>query len=1196
MAFPPSQPIDFVEEDYIGFYNRAGDAPGANFWVNQLNTSNTTLGVAVGFAVSSESTAIYPYLAAPNVLDPGTYITQIYTNVLGRAPDGAGQTFWTNRLAALNTYYTGPNNTVVNLPAGTKLPNASVDPKVVAAAEVLTEMLQSVNMQSGTADAALMANRITVAEDYTTRTGNANVPYSQASSHAVILATNGTPASVTTAEAVTTAYILTAPPPNTFTLTTGLDTFSGNANFVAADIAGAQTWTAGDALTGTGNNNVFTLTSGTAITGNPAGSTVTGIQTATIVDGAGVGTTSALNTTGWTGLTALNITTPGRVNVNAAATTAITVNDSNISGTNVAVNGGSTVTVTDTTAGGGSVTIGATTAAAGAVSVTHTIAGTGNASAGTISVTGGTTVTVNEILTQATGGSTTTGSAVNVTGNASTTAVTVAQTAPVANTAASTANSTVTFANGVIAGGTPLGLLTGQSVTVAGLTFTATSDLTANQVAAAFANLANNAVTGSGVANGNYSGTFTGWSTGASSGSSVTLTSASANTTVSAPVVSALNANGAPFVTVNGAGFAGNVTAIADGAVNIADANAGSPTAAATITTVNLSGYGTSTISSNALNSLTLTGSAATVTTTEGLTVPTNTTLALTVSGVTGNVIDSSNQFVTINITTGAVASKFNIVDTALTTVSIGGTGNLQQDYSGNALLTSITDTTTGTSTLTLNPGQGFVGTGSGIDKITLNATTTATITGGSAANVLTLGPAFAGTQDMTKITNFGSIATANTGTLGVSNVVAGTALALTGNGVTFGYATSDNTGASDSLAVTIGSSATGAQLAGTTVNSLSAVDKLGVGIGSVSIASSYNEPGNTTTISNLDSGLGAAGTGGISSLTLSGNAAFVIGNWGDAAANVSIINNSTSVQNEVIFLNDNFLTQLTVGGSVTPGSGANTFLALSDTLANTLTINDTGAGVLQIVGAGPFENNLSATSLVINDTSSANLALGNVFGITDNALTSFNLSNTGGALFTATGITSSALVGTSTLTGAIAATIVSSSGSAITIAGGTDNAAVNLTLSGGGNDAVTLGAGADAVSLGNGLNTVSYAAHATADSTTVAAGGQTSAANLALHFTTITGALGGTVADTVTTATGAGTNVITPISANTDGSLTAFITNHAGAAGNYVETIGTTTYVFEHTTAAITGTDTVIGLTGVHTVSVNAAVFTLLT
>ena len=96
MAFPPSSPLDFVEEDYIGFYNRAGDAPGANFWVNQLNISNTTLGVAVGFAVSSESTAIYPYLAAPNVLDPTTYITQIYTNVLGRAPDAPGLAFWWN--------------------------------------------------------------------------------------------------------------------------------------------------------------------------------------------------------------------------------------------------------------------------------------------------------------------------------------------------------------------------------------------------------------------------------------------------------------------------------------------------------------------------------------------------------------------------------------------------------------------------------------------------------------------------------------------------------------------------------------------------------------------------------------------------------------------------------------------------------------------------------------------------------------------------------------------------------------------------------------------------------------------------------------------------------------------------------------------------------------------------------------------
>lgn len=55
----------------------------------------------------------------------------------------------------------------------------------------------------------------------------------------------------------------------------------------------------------------------------------------------------------------------------------------------------------------------------------------------------------------------------------------------------------------------------GQTLTVAGLTYTANSAMTEQQVAAAFSNLGDGAVTGSGTATGSYSGTLTDWSSGA---------------------------------------------------------------------------------------------------------------------------------------------------------------------------------------------------------------------------------------------------------------------------------------------------------------------------------------------------------------------------------------------------------------------------------------------------------------------------------------------------------------------------------------------------------------------------------------------------------------------------------------------------------------------------------------------------------
>jgi flagellin-like hook-associated protein FlgL len=72
----------------------------------------------------------------------------------------------------------------------------------------------------------------------------------------------------------------------------------------------------------------------------------------------------------------------------------------------------------------------------------------------------------------------------------------------------------------------------GQSLTVAGLRFTATSTLTSDQVAAAFANLADGSTQGSLNAFGTYSGTLTGFHSGANITNSVTFVSSQTNTNV----------------------------------------------------------------------------------------------------------------------------------------------------------------------------------------------------------------------------------------------------------------------------------------------------------------------------------------------------------------------------------------------------------------------------------------------------------------------------------------------------------------------------------------------------------------------------------------------------------------------------------------------------------------------------------------
>lgn len=79
----------------------------------------------------------------------------------------------------------------------------------------------------------------------------------------------------------------------------------------------------------------------------------------------------------------------------------------------------------------------------------------------------------------------------------------------------------------------------GDSLTIGGLTLTATGKMTEAEVVAAFANLSAGATTGNAVANGTWSGTLIGFNSGVANGTSLTFTSTTADTNVDDLVVSA---------------------------------------------------------------------------------------------------------------------------------------------------------------------------------------------------------------------------------------------------------------------------------------------------------------------------------------------------------------------------------------------------------------------------------------------------------------------------------------------------------------------------------------------------------------------------------------------------------------------------------------------------------------------------------
>lgn len=574
----------------------------------------------------------------------------------------------------------------------------------------------------------------------------------------------------------------------------------------------------------------------------------TNIQTVNVQS---VGKATVDTTAGFVGVTTLNITkTADDVAVTAADTTDVSV--AGVTGGNIAVDGGKSVTVTDATADE-TITIGGTTAPAGAISVTDTkqgtaaitidggttvgltttvsattaavdggniaIGGTTQASgavtvvqnlssnggsaeahdltAADISVKGGSSVgiTVNAVSTakdESADGDITVGS-ILVTGDGKTTTVDVTQnktatTYTKAAVAVVKETSTVTFAE----------LKQGETLIINGLTFTAAKDLTAEQAAAAFANLTaadTQSATGP-TANGLYTGTFNGavWTSGAASGAVVTFTATDDNqadltfTGTAATMPTQVKAAGTAAVAKDD-----SANTITYGAVRVDDV------AAAAITTVTLNGYASADLGKtgtdlNALTTLSLanSGGAAEVATSA-------TTLGLTVNKVTHAVdLDQTGATVaTLNVTTTGAASSFALTGaaikdlnvsgdqtltltgttTALENVVVSGSAGLNiSGVSANAAKSINTTATTGTVTAKIDAGTATYTGGAGVDNVTTVTTTTPTkaISLGAGNDKLTLA---AGTTASTSTLDGG----ADTDTL---SMVAANAVTASGSAV----------------------------------------------------------------------------------------------------------------------------------------------------------------------------------------------------------------------------------------------------------------------------------------------------------------------------------------------------------------------------------------------------------------------------
>lgn len=94
----PAQQIAAI---YVGYYDRAADPFGNDFWEAALANPNLDLeDIATDFSTQAETLNVHPFFSNPTADAAEDFITDVFQNLFNRDPDAAGLTFWSDALVA----------------------------------------------------------------------------------------------------------------------------------------------------------------------------------------------------------------------------------------------------------------------------------------------------------------------------------------------------------------------------------------------------------------------------------------------------------------------------------------------------------------------------------------------------------------------------------------------------------------------------------------------------------------------------------------------------------------------------------------------------------------------------------------------------------------------------------------------------------------------------------------------------------------------------------------------------------------------------------------------------------------------------------------------------------------------------------------------------------------------------------------
>lgn len=1060
--------VSVVQQLYISYFGRPADFYGLKNYTERLEAlkaptdfaalnalvqadkaGTTELSKLVNsFNTSPEAIALYG--TDNSNLGISKFLVAVFENVLGRTPElGPGWDFWFNALASGNLRRADAAMAITEGALSNTTPQGLIDAALVqkknAVSVAFTNALDTPQKINAYSTKAAIDVAVGLLEGVTATTDVAAYqPTIVAAVDAVV---------ITSIPLVTTNLGLTA---DTVNGSVGNDVINGTLNSDTTK----STLNGLDIIKGNAGNDTLNILIENTGASLPGVLQMTGVETIN-VRSAAEATIDLTTAAGISGVTDLNVTQSAAATLEAGSSTNITVSGAT---DDIAINGGANIKVTDATANT-DIIIGKSAAGAGSagtVSVTDSAVGTGS-----IAVDGGTDVTVSAANVAGTGtikvgldGTTATPtgaikvtstgaaydatagntlSAISVKGGSSITVTQVAtsdasaaasDTTPATITqgniaiTADTKTTTVTVKQDAASAGSAAAATTGgvtetasvkfsalaatKTISLGGLTLTAVTNMTAAEVAAAFANLASTAAkptdiapgtpatgdTQSGAAHGKgiYSGSMNAWTSGAATGDTVVFTY-TANTAL------------VGTLTDGGDGAATTITPLTDGKAHDATIVGGSAVVvagdvsiagAAALATVTVDGYAATSAITGGTNS-----ALATVNLSNGgnfAIASAASTLGLKLVNVSGTVdVAAGTTVLNANVSgTGTAALK----SASATTVNVSGTGKVSgtTGVGGLTAATAITTTgmTAGTATFTIADG------------------TATSYAGGAATDILT-------------ITNGGTAVTKSID-LGAGDDT----LVLTGAPAVVPTATLKGGAGTDSI--------------------------------SISVASAVSLGGNTNFAGKLDSFerlvLNDNGTGTVNLENLG------FTNYVTTSGTTGLLTVNNLANNGTVVVTADATTGYTVGVKDAATGAADVanikFSSAGAVDAKVVTITD-----VETVNIEAIDTNATAhaDSLTLTANAATKLVISGNAGVTLTALTgsdvlaSINASTATGAL-------------TATASGAVAMTITGGSGADVLAASTGSTAKADVLVGGAGNDKLIVGSNGATLTGGLGNDT----------------------------------------------------------------------------------------------------------------------------